>query len=352
MRILHIIDADGLGRAGKATTEFILGLAEAGANQGVVAERGLELGLLDGLELERFDIGKNGRADGFANRVRAFMLGFEFRPDIAIKWGAAARTVPLGERLLQISHVLEPKDLRGLARGDYVMTTSARMFSAAQEGGFSGAKSFLFPSAVYEHRGVAPITRRDLFIPERADAVFIGGNLASGRGFEPLFEALAGIPETYFIVSGTGPDEEKIKDFAQRVNIKSRCRFFPEIEKSRALMKLAKFAILPASGEEQALRITECRAGGCAVLAQDSPFAREHVRDGSDGFIMPAADVYLIRNRVRELLAMEADTLDAMAGHARNKAVLAPRVMPGYLAELEALHDRWRGRRKLLPSLR
>lgn len=135
--------------------------------------------------------------------------------------------------------------------------------------------------------------RQTLNIP--ADAPVVGhlGRLAPEKNLEYLTravrEAVAGRPGGRFLVVGEGPSEETIAEIFAESGLSDRLllagrRTGDELADAYAAMDLFAFA---SRTETQGMVLTEAMAAGKTVVALDATGAREVVRDGENGRLLP-----------------------------------------------------------------
>jgi glycosyltransferase involved in cell wall biosynthesis len=351
MKILHVVDSGFFEQHRKTVAETLLALADAGVEQAAYAPDGETIGGLDArIPFSYFKVAKDGRASTLSNRIRAWKLARAFGPDIAVKWGPAARDAAPSGGFVQVSFVNERENLRRFDRADYVMTNLDGVLAWAKNNGFSGTKSFMLPSFVYEYKNMPPVLKKDFFIPEKAKIIYVSGNFVRGIGYETLFDAIPSLVDVYFLIAGAGRDEEYIKDCASRVNVKSRSRFVPEIERTQSALALSDFALLPFDSSETAKDILEAQAAGKVVLALKTDAAKEFISEGRTGFTVPKGDAYLLRRKIKEIIAMDADAKKKIADAALESAAQyrADKVVPGYVSMFGELVAKYRSRKNLL----
>jgi glycosyltransferase involved in cell wall biosynthesis len=271
-------------------------------------------------------------------------LGMDFRPHLAIRWGAGARLCRPAQICPSVSFFEKGDDLASFARNDFLMALDEASLEAAKRGGYSGVKSFSFAPFAYEYEKTPPVTKAEVFLPEKALALFVGTTLSREVEIKPLFEAFSGVQDAYFLIAGAGPDKSFVKDAASCAGIMSRSRWESRIPNGAALLPLAKFALVPACGLAQAKYILESWLASKVPLAMDSPAARELVENKVNGFVVPGRDVYLIRKKIKEIIAMPEAELARMAhrGQAVAKSMTAKAVAPGFAAELQSLCGRFK----------
>ncbi|MDB5104221.1 MAG: glycosyl transferase group 1 [Fibrobacteres bacterium] len=126
-------------------------------------------------------------------------------------------------------------------------------------------------------------------IPEEAFVVGHIGRLAPEKNLMFLTRSVAAFlkarPEAWFLVAGTGPLEEEMKELFGSEGVLDRVRF-PGILKGRDLVNayasMDVFAFASKS-ETQGIVLVEAMAAGAPVVAVDASGVREVVRDGVNG---------------------------------------------------------------------
>ncbi len=131
-----------------------------------------------------------------------------------------------------------------------------------------------------------------------ADAVVVGtvGRLAEEKNLDFLSRALArflaATPAAYALIVGDGPSHEPMAEIFAAAGLSRRVVFTgalspPALIDAYHAMNAFAFASLT---ETQGLVLAEAMAAGVAVVAVDAPGAREIVRDGVNGRLLPRAD--------------------------------------------------------------
>jgi glycosyltransferase involved in cell wall biosynthesis len=351
MKILHIIDSRYFDENRKTISELLLALYESGVTQEIAAADGESLGWLDTLvPFSRFKRTKDGRSATFANKVRMWRAAAGFSPDVAIKWGREARELGVSGSFVQVSHLSAREAISSFDRSDYIMTNLEGPLKYAKENGFSGAKSFMLPPFVKNYRNVPELSKRGLFIPEKAKVIYAAATFARGIGYEAMFDAVGSVQDVYFVIAGAGRDEEYVKDYASRVNVKARSRFVPDVEKTQSALSLSDIALLPFDEPDAAKHILEAMMARKLVVTIRGAVAREFVADGKTGIVVPPRDAYLLRRSVKEALGMDdaerAEITEAAYEFASQYA--AAKVVPGYISALEELARKYNSRKNLL----
>lgn len=138
--------------------------------------------------------------------------------------------------------------------------------------------------------------RRLLGIPEAAKVIGHVGRLAPEKNLEFLAGAVARVlkmrPDCHFLVVGSGPSEQGIRDTCRRAGVAERVhlagkRVPPELGDAYRAMDLFAFA---STSETQGLVVAEAMTAGLPVVAIDAPGVREVVRDGDNGLLLDDPD--------------------------------------------------------------
>ncbi len=351
MKILHIIDPAYFQTHKKTISELILSLSLSNVEQKVYTEEGVSFGWVDTVcEVIGWKISKSGKFKKFANKLKTWFLFSSFRPDIVIKYGLKARIVANGVGGVQVSFLNEKENLSTFEDTDYIMTNVDDVLSYVKSHGYSGARSFLLPSFVYEYPNIPDIIKKDYFIPEKSDVVYVGGTFLRNIGFEWAFEALSVVQNSYFFIVGSGPEDEYVKDCALRVNLKARSRFIPEIEKTMKALADVKFAFVPFDDPELSKYILEAMLQRKLVITVKNSQSEEFVSDGKTGFFVPKTDMYLIKKKLKEVMALPEEEKEKIINNAFEyaKNYTAPIVIPAYLKMFEELIRKYNSRKNLL----
>ena len=148
------------------------------------------------------------------------------------------------------------------------------------------------PTGIYTQqftRGAGKAFRKELNIP--IDAFVLGhvGRLAPEKNLEFLTRAVAQFlkkePNAHFLIGGTGPSEEPIKEIMAKEGLEHRLHLAgmlkgKELVNAYHAMDVFVFA---SQSETQGLVVTEAMASGVPVVAVDAPGVREVVKDAING---------------------------------------------------------------------
>ena len=351
MKILHIIDNTYFETHRKTISEFILALSHENVEQKIYTVEGAELGWVKTLcEIKNWKLPKSGKVRTVANKIRTWLFLSSFHPDVIIKYGKSAREIVWETGGVQISFLNEKENLSTFVNTDYIMTNVEEVLSFVKSHGYSGARSFLLPPFMYLYDNNVPVDKKTYFIPEKAKIIYIAGTFLKNIGFERAFDSIGIISDTYFFIVGSGPEEEYVKDYASRVNIKARSRFIPEIEKSFVSSSVAEFAFLPFDDSELSKYILESLMQKKLVVTVKNSQSEEFIVDGKTGFFVSKNDNYLIKKKLKEIMALSDEEKQKItdAGFEVAKNYMHKKIITGYLQTFEELIKKYNSRKNLL----
>ena len=158
--------------------------------------------------------------------------------------------------------------------------------------------------------------------PERFVVGWIGRMTAVKRvpdileSFRLLLER--GVDATLCLV-GDGPDQAEAERLARRLGITKRCLFVGYQREVAPYYALFDAFVLPSANEGTPVVAIEALAAGRPVVASAVGGVPDVVRDGEDGFLVPAGDVDALAERL-ERLARDKE-LAAVTGHTAQQRV-------------------------------
>lgn len=139
--------------------------------------------------------------------------------------------------------------------------------------------------------------RKSLGVPEKALVLGHVGRLAAEKNLVFLCKALAAFVNqaenkarsAYVLIAGQGPMEPRLRRLFTQAGVSDRVHWLGVLQgealaAAYAAMDLFVFA---SRTETQGMVLAEAMAAGTPVLAVDAPGAREIVRDGVNGMLLP-----------------------------------------------------------------
>lgn len=162
----------------------------------------------------------------------------------------------------------------------------------------------------------------DRFRPdgEAGDHFVYFGRLRSVKGIDTLVEAAAPLTEHPLYVLGTGPDRERLERTVEERRL-DHIRFLGHREGDNLhdVVRSARAAVVPSELYENCpMTVLESLALATPVIGTEMGGIPELVRDGEDGFLVPAGDPEALRERM-EWLARHPARAAEMGSAGRRK---------------------------------
>jgi len=177
---------------------------------------------------------------------------------------------------------------------DHVFAPSESVMLMMKERGVTSAIDVV-PTGIYTDqfaRGAGKTFRKKLDIPPDVFVVGHVGRLAPEKNLEFVTRAVAQFlkkePKAHFLIGGTGPSEESIKEIMAQEGVSDRLHLAgmlkgKDLVNAYHAMDVFVFA---SQSETQGLVVTEAMAAGIPVAAVDAPGVREVVKDGVNGRLL------------------------------------------------------------------
>ncbi|MCO6414016.1 MAG: glycosyltransferase [Thiogranum sp.] len=168
--------------------------------------------------------------------------------------------------------------------------------------------------------------REQMRIPAGAFVVGHLGRLAPEKNLEFLAEAvvrfLADNENAHFLVVGKGPSEAQMRRVVEDHGLQERLHIVgvlahPQLADALAAMDVFAFA---SRSETQGMVLTEAMSAGVPVVALDAPGAREVVRDGLNGRLLPEQAVDSFAQALHWVNSLPAPQRQALVDKARHTA--------------------------------
>ncbi len=163
-------------------------------------------------------------------------------------------------------------------------------------------------------RGDGPRARREYGLSDTAEVVGHVGRLAPEKNLSFIARALTSMlkedPELQALLVGSGPEEDSMRALFEEAGIRDRVFWTgalqgDDLADAYAAMDAFAFA---SHTETQGMVLAEALAAGVPVCALDAPGARDIVRDGTNGRLLPeTATPSDMARALRELLSGSRD---------------------------------------------
>jgi glycosyltransferase involved in cell wall biosynthesis len=171
------------------------------------------------------------------------------------------------------------------------------------------------------------------------------GRLATGKGVDYLIEAYAAIEARHrgnvsLLVVGSGPDENRFRQLTRHLGCE-KVAFHPHVhdsEKLAAMYTAADVFVFPTLGDPYGLVVDEAMACHLPIIASAAGAElRSRVREGVNGFIVPAADSPALADRMQRFITDPG--LSIRMGE-RSRQLIASNNLEGWAADFELAMER------------
>ena len=222
-------------------------------------------------------------------------------------------------------------------RCNYVTAPTATALGLLRERGLcvpSGVVSNGVDLRAYSPGPADDRIRQRYGLPAGQPLILSVGRLSPEKRVDVLLDAAArlepGYPGALIAVAGTGPDEARLRDQAQRLGVAGKVRFLGFVPDSdlAGLYRLADVFVVTSEAELQSLTTMEAMATGLAVVAVDAYALGELVRHGYNGFLARpghaaevAAYLDLVCSDPALRARMSAASLQVINGHERQRVL-------------------------------
>jgi len=162
-------------------------------------------------------------------------------------------------------------------------------------------------------------------LPVESSLVGSIGTLTVLKGHEDFLQAAAKLsdstPSAFFIVSGTESAatkqyRQRLERLIEQLGLTSRVRLLGRMDDISELYCALEVFVSASHSESFGLAIVEAMAAGAAVVATDTEGAKEILRDGTTGILVPIGGIWQISQVISEFLAHPEKT-KAITANAR-----------------------------------
>lgn len=207
----------------------------------------------------------------------------------------------------------------------------------------------------------AEFNRRQFFDSWRlsADSLLVGtvGELTPLKGQEEFLRAASQVlqhhPNAYFIIAGIDHSRGnkhrlRIEQLIEKLNLTERVRLVGWLEDLAQLYCSLDVFVSASHTESFGLAIAEAMASGTAVVSTETEGAREIIRSGETGLLVPLGDVEGLAQAI--LVLLKETDLRARLGTAAQQAALTNLSVERMISETEEIYgaEIQEGRRDLI----
>jgi glycosyltransferase involved in cell wall biosynthesis len=151
------------------------------------------------------------------------------------------------------------------------------------------------------------------------------GRLSSAKHIPMLMDAVASLSRhAKLVLVGTGPEENRLKAYAQQVSLTDRVIFAGKHrEMLPGFYRISRVCVLPTTTESFGQVLLESLASGTPAIGfapdgrQVLTATDEIIRDGQTGAVVPQVSASALADKIDWILSLDQTTHSAMARHAR-----------------------------------
>jgi glycosyltransferase involved in cell wall biosynthesis len=148
--------------------------------------------------------------------------------------------------------------------------------------------------------------RQRLGLPADAFIVAGIGRLSYQKNFSLFIDVAAAVaaqrPTAYFVIAGTGPEEQQLRDRAARLGIEQRLSFLGYVGDMPEFYPAVDALLLTSRYEGLPITVLEAMATGTTIVSSMLDGVAEILRDGEDSALVPSSDVDGFVARLCELI--------------------------------------------------
>jgi glycosyltransferase involved in cell wall biosynthesis len=238
------------------------------------------------------------------------------RPEIVLAWGfgAAWPLVLIGRspRTFFLVGALPPKRRLSLAER-WLLRHCGRLIAIGEAEGDAYQRLGLLPAHVSRIPPAASVESVPISgsgplpgLPEEARVILAVGPLTMHKGHRDAvwaFDILRCLyDDLHLVIVGSGPDEERLRRFAQIIRLNDIVHFTGPVSDLRPWLARAEVVWAPSLREGGRQTVLEAMAAGRAVVASRLPGLAEVMVDGQTGYLVTPGDKADLSRQTRILL--------------------------------------------------
>lgn len=300
-RVLQAMAGSEHGGAEAFFERLAPALGRAGLDQRVLIRENAErAGVLRAGGIEPVELGFGGLLD-LSTRPAFKREVASFRPDVVMTWmSRATRFCPRGD-FVHVARLGGYYDLKYYDRCNHLVGNTPDIVAYAVRGGWPAERAHYLPNFV--DCAVLPAVPRDeLGVPADAKLLLALGRLHTNKAFDVLIDAMASLPDAWLLLAGEGPEEESLKDRAERLGVAGRIRFMGWRRDVGALYSAADVLVCPSRYEPLGNNVIEAWAHRRPVVAARSMGPSHLIHHDDLGVLVPVDDAPALASGIRRVL--------------------------------------------------
>lgn len=160
--------------------------------------------------------------------------------------------------------------------------------------------------------------RAELGIDTAKTIIGVVGRLSIEKGVDRAIDAMAKLPNCELHIIGDGPEQNKLKEQAQNLNVADRIKFWGWQENAISFYQAMDMLLLPSHTEGLPNVVLEAMVMQTPVASTDVGGVRDLLGDGSCGMILPTQQPTAWPNMIQNMLA-DPEQMDQTARLAKQR---------------------------------
>ena len=303
MRILHLLAGAATGGAETYALDAIESLAERGVVQRVIARpHPLVRARLArvGVPLTPASFSRVSRLLGAPRKFAR--VAEEFNADLIHAWmGRAASFVPEARPCPALGWFGGYYHLSRFRHLDWFTGVTPDIAQHIRQAGAPAGRV----SCVHTFGTLPPaeaLPRASLGVPAGAPLLLVLSRMHPKKGIDTLLLALTRLPGVHVLFAGDGPRLGAYRKLAAELGVADRAHFLGWRTDRAALLATADICLLPSRYEPFGTVIAEAWAAKVPLVATNAQGARQFVRSGENGLVVPIDDDAGLAQAVSQLL--------------------------------------------------
>jgi glycosyltransferase involved in cell wall biosynthesis len=307
LRILHVVAGAPTGGAETFSADAILALAERGVVQHVICRPHpipLQRFGAAGIPVTPLSFSPLTRFAGAPARIRRIARAFE--ADAVHAWmGRAAWFVPARMPCPVIGWLGGYYDLKYYRTAtDYIAITPDMRRSLIDRG--APADRVFLCHTFGTLPDSPPVTRAQISTPADALVLLVLSRMHQKKGIDTALKAMRSLDGAVLWLAGDGPELTRYQTLAAELGVAAKVRFLGWRTDRKSLLEACDICLLPSRYEPFGTVIAEAWSMRKPLIATPADGARQFVRDGDNGLIMPFDDDAALAAHIRAIAGSPA----------------------------------------------
>lgn len=213
-----------------------------------------------------------------------------WQPAVIMSWmsraAAATGMARIGLRGVHAARLGGYYRLKYYRGADHLVGNTHDIVRYLKDSGWDPRRIHYLPNFVDE-QPMPALPRSQLNTPADAKLILAMGRLHTNKAFDTLLHALAGLPDHWLWLAGTGPEAAQLNRLAESLGVIDRVRFLGWREDIPALLAAADLFVCSSRREPLGNVVLEAWAQGVPVIATAAEGPRELIRHGETGILVP-----------------------------------------------------------------